>query len=204
LRYYSTGEQLSIISTTTLIYYLIRLTGSEEEENIEEELIAIEKFEEQYQAFTDDSRVHVVEDDVEPIQRLLRHKYNKFKYNSKDFLMRNHIHTKKSKSKKTKEIFKSTTKPSTYKSNNYNSPRVVITLKQSPDRKSLIRTPDEALIRTSPARDISRSRASKILHKTSDPMKTSSGAADNGSANPSRASSILKDIASRKKGNKKE
>ena len=58
---------------------------------VDEEAELIEQQLEQYEAFTDDRRVLVVEGDETPIERLMKHKYKKFKYVSKGFLLRNKL-----------------------------------------------------------------------------------------------------------------
>lgn len=66
-----------------------QLRGAHVQEEAEDALL--ELHDRQYHAFADDSRVHVSSDDDAPVQRLLAHRFDKFKFVSEDFLARNRL-----------------------------------------------------------------------------------------------------------------
>lgn len=147
----------------------------------------IEAHEEQYQIFQDDSRVIVDEDDSEPIERMMKHKYDKFKYVSPDFLKRNQL-------KKSNQLTKKTSKSSQVKQSHLSSSdrkaKVSVSLQTSPTKSSKL----SKRIDSSPSKDVKESsRAYDILERLADVKIAKSNIQDR--ISPERAESILRRIS---------
>lgn len=167
-----------------------------EDENIEQEIQQLEEHEAQYQIFQDDSRVVVDEGDLEPIERLLQHKYDKYKYVSQEFLKRNHLKkSSKSAMKSSKKANIVVEKPVSRSLKQ--RARVSVRFQSSPSSRT-DKTPRE--IATSTAKSTKRStRASDILEKLAD-VKISRSEVREGRISPERAESILKRISESSQG----
>ena len=157
---------------------------------MEEEIQKLEEHEEQYKIFQDDSRIVVDEGDLEPIERLLQHKYDKYKFVSQDFLKRNHLkRSSNSSSKKSKVAMMDVVKPAPRSSKRRAT--VSVQMRSSPPSRTK-QTSRE--IETSAAKATkSLNRASDILEKLAEVKVSRSEIRDK--ISPARAESILKRIS---------